>query len=36
MVRGRIELSGDKELALQLEEKGYDWVKEDAREAALT
>ena len=36
MVRGRIELSGAKELALQLEEKGYDWVKEDAREAALT
>jgi Fe-S cluster assembly ATP-binding protein len=35
MVRGRIELSGGKELALQLEEKGYDWVKEDAREAAL-
>ena len=36
MVRGRIELSGDKELALQLEEKGYDWVKEDTREPALT
>ncbi|MGH8095340.1 MAG: Fe-S cluster assembly ATPase SufC [Chthoniobacterales bacterium] len=35
MVRGRIELSGGKELALQLEEKGYDWVKEDAREPAL-
>jgi Fe-S cluster assembly ATP-binding protein len=35
MVRGRIELSGDKELALQLEEKGYDWVKEDADEPAL-
>ena len=36
MVRGRIELSGDKELALQLEEKGYDWVKEEAEEPALT
>src|SRR5689334_20513228 len=35
MVRGRIELSGGKELALQLEEKGYDWVKEDAHEPAL-
>src|ERR1700748_1884990 len=35
MVRGRIELSGDKELALQLEEKGYDWVREDADEPAL-
>ena len=36
MVRGRIELSGDKDLALQLEEKGYDWVKEEAAEPALT
>ncbi|MBA3962664.1 MAG: Fe-S cluster assembly ATPase SufC [Chthoniobacterales bacterium] len=35
MVRGRIELSGDKELALQLEEKGYDWVKDDIDEPAL-
>jgi Fe-S cluster assembly ATP-binding protein len=35
MVKGRIELSGGKELALQLEEKGYDWVKEDASEPAL-
>ncbi|MGI8890892.1 MAG: Fe-S cluster assembly ATPase SufC [Chthoniobacterales bacterium] len=35
MVRGRIELSGDKDLALQLEEKGDDWVKEDANEPAL-
>ncbi len=32
MVQGRIELSGGKELALQLEEKGYDWVKEEAAE----
>ena len=36
MVQGRVELSGDKELALQLEEKGYDWVKEDTREPVLT
>ena len=35
MVRGRIELSGGKELALQLEDKGYDWVKEDIVEPAL-
>ena len=35
MVKGRIEMSGDKDLALQLEEKGYDWVKEDAPEPAL-
>jgi Fe-S cluster assembly ATP-binding protein len=28
MVEGRIVMSGGKELALQLEEKGYDWVKE--------
>ena len=30
MVEGRIVLSGGKELALELEAKGYDWVKEDA------
>ncbi len=35
MVRGRIELSGGRELALELEDKGYDWVKEDAGEPAL-
>jgi Fe-S cluster assembly ATP-binding protein len=35
MVKGRIELSGGKDLALQLEEKGYDWVKEDVNEPAL-
>ena len=29
MVNGRIVLSGGKELALELEEKGYDWVKEE-------
>jgi len=28
LVDGRIALSGGKELALELEEKGYDWVKE--------
>jgi Fe-S cluster assembly ATP-binding protein len=27
---GRIARSGDKTLALELEEKGYDWVKEAA------
>ena len=35
MVRGRIELSGGKDLALQLEEKGYDWVRDDINEPAL-
>jgi Fe-S cluster assembly ATP-binding protein len=35
MVQGKIELSGDKNLALQLEEKGYDWVREDIAEAAM-
>ena len=30
LVDGRIVKSGDKELALALEEKGYDWIKEDA------
>ena len=29
MVKGRILKSGDKELALELEERGYDWVTED-------
>lgn len=29
IVDGRIVLSGDKDLALKLEEKGYDWIKED-------
>jgi Fe-S cluster assembly ATP-binding protein len=32
LVTGRIALSGGKELALELEDKGYDWVKETARE----
>jgi Fe-S cluster assembly ATP-binding protein len=35
MVKGRIELSGGKDLALQLEEKGYDWVRDDISEPAL-
>jgi Fe-S cluster assembly ATPase SufC len=26
-------MSGDKELALHLEEKGYDWVREDSATA---
>jgi Fe-S cluster assembly ATP-binding protein len=33
MVQGRIVRSGGKELALELEEKGYDWVKEELAEA---
>ena len=35
MVQGRIVRSGGKELALELEEKGYDWVKDEAAEPAL-
>ncbi len=34
MMQGRIVLSGGKELAFELEEKGYDWVKEEAGELA--
>jgi Fe-S cluster assembly ATP-binding protein len=34
MVDGRIVQSGGKELALELEEKGYDWVKTPAHDAA--
>merc|ERR1711916_45212 len=30
LYNGRIVKSGTKELALELEEKGYDWLKEDA------
>ena len=29
LVDGKIVMSGDKDLALKLEEKGYDWIKED-------
>ena len=35
MVQGRIVRSGGKELALELEEKGYDWVRDHAAEPAL-
>jgi Fe-S cluster assembly ATP-binding protein len=30
LYQGRIVKSGDRELALQLEEKGYDWIREEA------
>jgi len=32
---GRIVKSGDKSLALELEEKGYDWIKEEANSVAV-
>jgi len=32
LYNGRIVKSGTKELALELEEKGYDWLKEESRE----
>jgi Fe-S cluster assembly ATP-binding protein len=32
---GRIVRSGDKQLALELEEKGYDWIKDEKAEPAL-
>ncbi|MEJ2618499.1 MAG: Fe-S cluster assembly ATPase SufC, partial [Ignavibacteriaceae bacterium] len=32
LYKGRIIKSGDKALALELEEKGYDWIKENADE----
>lgn len=35
MVQGRVVRSGGKDLALELEEKGYDWVREDVEEPAL-
>ncbi len=35
MVQGRIVRSGDKNLALELEEKGYDWVRDHAAEPAM-
>jgi Fe-S cluster assembly ATP-binding protein len=35
MVQGRIERSGGKELALELEEKGYEWIRDYAAEPAL-
>ena len=36
MVAGRIVRSGRKELALELEERGYDWAREGAFESAYT
>jgi Fe-S cluster assembly ATP-binding protein len=36
MVNGRIVRSGGKELALELEEHGYDWARDAASEMALT
>ncbi len=36
MVGGRIVRSGRKELALELEERGYDWAREGAYESAYT
>ncbi len=36
LYNGRIVRSGTKELALELEEKGYDWLKEEAREKEAT
>ena len=35
MVQGRIVRSGDKSLALELEEKGYDWVRDEIAEPAI-
>jgi Fe-S cluster assembly ATP-binding protein len=35
MVGGRIVRSGRKELALELEERGYDWAREGAVEPAF-
>ena len=34
LYKGRIVKSGTKELALELEEKGYDWIKEEIDSAA--
>ncbi|HVS03085.1 MAG TPA: Fe-S cluster assembly ATPase SufC, partial [Thermoanaerobaculia bacterium] len=34
MVDGRIVRTGGKELALELEEKGYGWLEEEARQSA--
>ena len=35
LVDGRIVVSGDKELAQHLEEKGYDWVRDEAEKVAV-
>jgi Fe-S cluster assembly ATP-binding protein len=34
LYNGRIVKSGTKELAFELEEKGYDWIKEESPETA--
>jgi Fe-S cluster assembly ATP-binding protein len=34
MLDGRIVKSGDKNLAVELEEKGYDFIEREARQAA--
>jgi Fe-S cluster assembly ATP-binding protein len=36
MVAGRIVRSGRKELALELEERGYDWAREESHEMAIS
>ena len=36
MVAGRIVRSGRKELALELEERGYDWAREESHEMAVS
>ncbi len=36
LMDGRIARSGGKELALQLEEKGYDWVREEVEKSSVT
>jgi Fe-S cluster assembly ATP-binding protein len=33
MLDGRIVKTGDKSLALELEERGYDWVEKEAKQA---
>ena len=33
LYNGRVEKSGGKELALELESKGYDWIKSEAAAA---
>jgi Fe-S cluster assembly ATP-binding protein len=35
LYKGRIVKSGTKELALELEERGYDWIKEEVEAAQL-
>lgn len=36
LYQGRIVKSGPKELALELEERGYDWIREEVREESLS